>query len=123
MDEPRCKECDYDLCDRCAARRTAGGVAAAAAANDEGAAVARGRDRAYAERFYCGRQLGSDAIPGSDGQCGPSNVRSPGACSQLIVHSDRVFCKLTASVAAGPAVPVVLPLPGDAGRDWWLGDP
>ena len=101
MDEPRCKECDYDLCDRCAARRLAGGAAAGGAVcrlldacqnwsivtrahvprqvNDEGAAVAHGRDRAYAERFYCGRRLGRDAIPGSDGQCGPSNVSLPSA--------------------------------------------
>jgi hypothetical protein len=44
--------------------------------NDEGAAVALGhRLWGYdgTSTYFCGRRLGKEAIPGSDGQCGPNN--------------------------------------------------
>ena len=50
-----CQLCDYDLCDACArvTNRT------------------KGTTGAGLGRYYCGRQLGVEAIPGSDGRCGP----------------------------------------------------
>mmetsp|Transcript_9194 Transcript_9194/g.9265 ORF Transcript_9194/g.9265 Transcript_9194/m.9265 type:complete len:505 (+) Transcript_9194:80-1594(+) len=32
-----------------------------------------GTDEGYLDYYYCGRRLGSRAIPGSDGRCGPQN--------------------------------------------------
>ena len=40
--------------------------------NRAGVVMARGRGRAH-DLWYCGRVLGASAIPGSDGQCGPTN--------------------------------------------------
>ena len=42
--------------------------------NDEGEEVTLGR-RSSSHLYYCGRRLGRDAIPDSDGQCGPHNGR------------------------------------------------
>lgn len=39
--------------------------------NDEGAKVKRGTEET--KKWFCGRELGVRAIPGSDGRCGPSN--------------------------------------------------
>ena len=41
--------------------------------NDEGAKLVRGTDEGWTSNFYCGRYLGVDKIPGSDGNCGPNN--------------------------------------------------
>ncbi|CAM9310758.1 unnamed protein product [Chrysoparadoxa australica] len=40
-----------------------------------------GRDAGYQDIYYCGRRLGRDAIPGSDGGCGPSNGPQCADCS------------------------------------------
>ena len=45
--------------------------------NDEGAVVALGQDL-----YYCGRRLGREAIPGSDGMCGPSNGPQCRSCKR-----------------------------------------
>mmetsp|Transcript_145493 Transcript_145493/g.464955 ORF Transcript_145493/g.464955 Transcript_145493/m.464955 type:complete len:185 (+) Transcript_145493:2277-2831(+) len=50
--------------------------------NDEGAPVAPGRDRTCSHLFYCGRNLGEAAIPGSDGRCGPSNGPQCSSCKR-----------------------------------------
>jgi hypothetical protein len=57
--------------------------------NDEGALVALGTDE-YAFighdgrlKFYCGRHLGTDAIPGSDGRCGPTGGPACASCSRF----------------------------------------
>jgi len=34
--------------------------------------------------YYCGRKLGTDKIPGSDGQCGPNNGPSCASCKRLL---------------------------------------
>ena len=39
-----------------------------------------GTSPGYTNLFYCGRSLGSRAIPGSDGQCGPNNGPQCTAC-------------------------------------------
>jgi Ca2+-binding EF-hand superfamily protein len=41
--------------------------------NRAGVPVAFGRDSSHNHKLYCARDLGRDAIPGSNGQCGPSN--------------------------------------------------
>ncbi len=44
--------------------------------NDEGAAVALGkkvRGCDGSSKYFCGRRLGEEAIPGSDGRCGPDS--------------------------------------------------
>lgn len=57
--------------------RTSGGCK-----NDEGAPVAKGKDASCTHLYYCGRNLGKDAIPGSDGQCGPSNGPQCPSCKR-----------------------------------------
>jgi len=47
--------------------------------NDEGAALVRGILR----RYYCGRNLGRHAIPGSDGRCGPNNGPQCESCQRF----------------------------------------
>ena len=64
----RCVECDFDACESCLPK---------ALANRAGAAIrlvvdTYGGDAGLA-KFYCGRFLGRDAIPGSDGHCGPTD--------------------------------------------------
>lgn len=39
--------------------------------NRAGCVIRRGSDK-WSSNYYCGRMLGSQAIPGSDGQCGPN---------------------------------------------------
>mmetsp|Transcript_6809 Transcript_6809/g.15771 ORF Transcript_6809/g.15771 Transcript_6809/m.15771 type:complete len:463 (-) Transcript_6809:154-1542(-) len=58
--------------------------------NDEGCTVVRGTEEGYTGTFYCGRVLGTAAIPGSDGRCGPANGPQCASCkrfqaSQLII--------------------------------------
>ena len=48
-----CLGCDYDVCEECAS--------------------VTGRSIGTTGLYYCGRRLGTTAIPGSDGQCGPTN--------------------------------------------------
>ena len=48
-----CQRCDYDICDECAS--------------------VTHRTKGMTGLYYCGRQLGTSAIPGSDGQCGPND--------------------------------------------------
>ena len=52
-------------CDQCAA------APQKASLNRDGAAVQWGTNNKNV--LYCGRQLGCDAIHGSDGHCGPDN--------------------------------------------------
>ena len=52
-------------CDQCAA------APQRASLNRDAAAVQWGTSNKKV--LYCGRQLGCDAIPGSDGHCGPDN--------------------------------------------------
>jgi hypothetical protein len=51
--------------------------------NDDGATVSQGSDSRYSHLFYCGRRLGRDAIPGSDGQCGPTNGPQCASCKRF----------------------------------------
>jgi hypothetical protein len=50
--------------------------------NDEGAAVVLSPLRDRQGHYYCGRNLGRSAIPGSDGQCGPTNGPQCSACKR-----------------------------------------
>ena len=75
-------------------RRRAGVRLLAWPSNDEGATVALGNDRSFpgyrgSDKFYCGRRM---AIPGSDGQCGPSAGPQCASCERL----QRSFAKLPA---------------------------
>lgn len=51
--------------------------------NDENAAVAFGCAEGYSGLVYCGRSLGKDAIPGSNGQCGPDGGPQCGSCTRF----------------------------------------
>ncbi len=51
--------------------------------NSDGAPVSFGTGDSYAETLYCGRDMGRDAIPHSDGKCGPSNGPQCEACKKL----------------------------------------
>jgi hypothetical protein len=55
--------------------------------NAAGNPVAAGRDSEYRHKFYCGKQLGRDAIPGSDGGCGPSNGPQCRDCAVMTATS------------------------------------
>jgi len=59
-----CSECNFDICEGCinSYRHQL---------NRAGVAMIPGADGSG--RLYCGRWLGVKAIPGSDGQCGPTN--------------------------------------------------
>merc|ERR1719326_2564698 len=66
-------------------RRRAGVRLLAWPSNDEGATVALGNDRSFpgyrgSDKFYCGRRM---AIPGSDGQCGPSAGPQCASCEHF----------------------------------------
>ncbi len=50
--------------------------------NDEGSRVALATYRGK-QLHYCGRHLGREAIPGSDGQCGPDNGPQCASCKRL----------------------------------------
>ena len=50
--------------------------------NDEGAKLARGTDEGWTDKFYCGRYLGVDKIPDSDGNCGPGNGPQCESCQR-----------------------------------------
>ena len=69
-----CRACDYDECISCFS-------AGPARSNDEGHAMRPGSG-ACAGTLYCGRRLGVAAIPGSDGQCGPSNGPQCASCKR-----------------------------------------
>ncbi|CAK0852885.1 unnamed protein product [Prorocentrum cordatum] len=43
------------------------------AANDESAEVRLSPQEGHRHKWYCGRTLGKEAIPGSNGRCGPNN--------------------------------------------------
>jgi hypothetical protein len=51
--------------------------------NDEGAPVTLSTQPGYTDRFYCGRHLGVDEIPDSDGWCGPENGPQCASCLRL----------------------------------------
>lgn len=51
--------------------------------NDEGAPVTLSTQPGYTDRFYCGRHLGVDQIPDSDGCCGPENGPQCASCMRL----------------------------------------
>lgn len=48
--------------------------------NLDDAPVSKGSDPQCAHLYYCGRELGKEKIPGSDGKCGPSNGPQCAAC-------------------------------------------
>ena len=50
--------------------------------NDEGAALKFGTDSDCRTLYYCGRNLGRAAIPGSDGRCGPRNGPQCASCKR-----------------------------------------
>ena len=52
--------------------------------NSDGAVMARTQNpnRGDEGKYYCGRRLGRDRIPGSDGQCGPNNGPQCSSCLQ-----------------------------------------
>jgi len=50
--------------------------------NDEDAPVALG-NYVYAYKYYCGRYLGTEAIPGSDGKCGPNSGPQCSSCCRF----------------------------------------
>ena len=52
-------------------------------ANEEGAPVAPGRRSECRHLLYCGRNLGTAAIPGSDGRCGPGNGPQCQSCASF----------------------------------------
>ena len=52
-------------------------------ANDDGAVVAPGRSSGITQKYYCGRELGREAIPDSDGGCGPSNGPQCPSCKRF----------------------------------------
>lgn len=60
--------------------------------NDEGALMHFGDE--WAQFMYCGRRLGKEAIPGSDGQCGPSNGPHCDSCNRLQTNSRMKILKL-----------------------------
>lgn len=70
--------------------------------NDEGAPVCLG-DSSSAHvpdgdgtgKFYCGRRLGRDAIPGSDGQCGPSGGPQCKSCKRFQFQAGENMPKQT----------------------------
>jgi hypothetical protein len=55
--------------------------------NDEGARIHLSRESLYAGLWYCGRRLGTDprlgGIPGTDGQCGPTNGPQCQSCRRF----------------------------------------
>lgn len=51
--------------------------------NEDGAKVTFGTEQGYADIFYCGRVLGRDAIPGSDGRCGPNRGPQCTSCERF----------------------------------------
>ncbi len=55
--------------------------------NDEGAPVALSTLSGHTHRYYCGRHLGTNAIPGSDGRCGPTNGPQCRSCVRLQVEN------------------------------------
>ena len=56
-----------------------GGANAIGRVNTEGYPMLPGSG-SYAGTLYCGRRLGQDAIPGSDGRCGPNNGPQCASC-------------------------------------------
>ncbi|KAK3275080.1 hypothetical protein CYMTET_16769 [Cymbomonas tetramitiformis] len=62
--------------------------------NDEGAPVALGNGRFAgmgfdgSDLYFCGRHLGCDAIPGSDGDCGPSGGPQCASCRRYQALAD-----------------------------------
>jgi hypothetical protein len=62
-----CSACHYDVCLAC---RGATPTLVVQATNRAGFAMAPGSETGL---LYCGRRMGVAVIPGSDGQCGPTN--------------------------------------------------
>lgn len=48
-------------------------------------------------RFYCGRRLGKERIPGSDGQCGPNSGPQCEDCKTEIFPFDSMDDSKTAN--------------------------
>lgn len=67
----------------------------AARVNDEGICVRLGAREGFQDRYYCGRWLGTDAIPNSDGRCGPEDGPQCPSCA-------RYQASLCAPAASGP---------------------
>mmetsp|Transcript_64037 Transcript_64037/g.113903 ORF Transcript_64037/g.113903 Transcript_64037/m.113903 type:complete len:725 (-) Transcript_64037:44-2218(-) len=69
--------------------------------NDEGCKLNRGTREGYTQTFYCGRKLGTAAIPGSpSGKCGPDEGPQCPACRryqtslEVDVNDDGVLVKV-----------------------------
>jgi len=60
------------------------------AKNDEGAAVKLGTAAGFTSKYYCARVLGPNAIPGSNGRCGPTNGPQCPSCKRF--QSGRPAC-------------------------------
>lgn len=71
-----CGSCDWDICIRCLNNNPP--------VNRSNCSMTRGTDNVY----YCGRRLGTQVIPGSDGQCGPNNGPQCPDCSGFRLTSD-----------------------------------
>ncbi|CAL1171182.1 unnamed protein product [Cladocopium goreaui] len=51
--------------------------------NDEGCQLRPGKTRGFCGTYYCGRVLGVQAIPGSDGRCGPIDGPQCSSCKRF----------------------------------------
>jgi len=76
-------------------------IAGHAVVNREGIPVALGTGRG-ANNYYCGRNLGVAAIPGSDGRCGPNNGPQCRSCAGYTASNPP---------PSAPAVSVDIPFP------------
>jgi hypothetical protein len=72
--------------------------------NDEGAPVnlgnhkfGKGDENDGSAKFYCGRKLGLQAIPGSDGQCGPHGGPQCASCKRFRHWGGREFGGVTSN--------------------------
>jgi hypothetical protein len=55
--------------------------------NDEGVPVYRSTDPDHKHMWYCGRYLGMDVMPGSDGHCGPHDGPACPACAYFSANA------------------------------------
>jgi hypothetical protein len=57
--------------------------------------------------LYCGRRLGCDLIPGSDGQCGPNNGPQCPDCRGMTVSGTSIAAAITTTTTATVSAPQV----------------
>ena len=75
-----CSPCNYDECASCYKKHAP--FSTFSFINKAGVTASLGSGRCDAT-YYCGRRLGREIIPGSDGQCGPNNGPSCPDCRLL----------------------------------------